>query len=190
MDTLPTRRYAHGLSTSGRIFPRDQLTPEALASLRKAEMKKWWPIIKAANVKGRVTRRTAHETSPPKTISGSGRGRCCAADLVKRCEGARLPDAACAYRRRFPSWRRERHHCTPDGSMAFRTPRPAIRHREPTRGRQQYRHRGGRTLSPGRLYASTYRVTKTQHFTTGCPTISFATSHRSPASSALLMSWK
>src|SRR5712691_3151053 len=34
------------------IFPREQQTPEALAALQKAEIEKWWPIIKAANVKG------------------------------------------------------------------------------------------------------------------------------------------
>ena len=34
------------------IFPADQQTPEALAALQKAEIEKWWPIIKAANVKG------------------------------------------------------------------------------------------------------------------------------------------
>jgi len=33
------------------IFPREQQTPEALAMLQKAEIKKWWPIIKAANIK-------------------------------------------------------------------------------------------------------------------------------------------
>ena len=33
------------------IFPRDQQTPEALAAFQKAEVEKWWPIIKAANIK-------------------------------------------------------------------------------------------------------------------------------------------
>jgi tripartite-type tricarboxylate transporter receptor subunit TctC len=32
-------------------FPRERQTPAALAALQKAEIKKWWPIIKAANVK-------------------------------------------------------------------------------------------------------------------------------------------
>ena len=34
------------------IFPRDQQTPETLAAFQKAEIEKWWPIIKAANIKG------------------------------------------------------------------------------------------------------------------------------------------
>jgi tripartite-type tricarboxylate transporter receptor subunit TctC len=33
------------------IFPRDQLTPAALASTQKADIEKWWPIIKAAGIK-------------------------------------------------------------------------------------------------------------------------------------------
>jgi len=33
------------------IYPRDQQTPEALAALQKAEIEKWWPIIKAAGIK-------------------------------------------------------------------------------------------------------------------------------------------
>jgi len=34
------------------IPAREQLTPEALAAFQKAEIEKWWPIIKAANIKG------------------------------------------------------------------------------------------------------------------------------------------
>ena len=33
------------------IFPREQQTPEALAAFQKSEIEKWWPIIKAANLK-------------------------------------------------------------------------------------------------------------------------------------------
>jgi tripartite-type tricarboxylate transporter receptor subunit TctC len=33
------------------IFPREQQTPEALAAFHKAEIDKWWPVIKAAGIK-------------------------------------------------------------------------------------------------------------------------------------------
>ncbi len=33
------------------IFPRDMQTPEALRAFHNAEIKKWWPIIKAAKIK-------------------------------------------------------------------------------------------------------------------------------------------
>jgi tripartite-type tricarboxylate transporter receptor subunit TctC len=36
---------------SNEIFPRDQLTPDALAKYHHAEIEKWWPIIKAADIK-------------------------------------------------------------------------------------------------------------------------------------------
>ena len=32
------------------ITPRDQQTPEALRAFQKAEIDKWWPIIKAARI--------------------------------------------------------------------------------------------------------------------------------------------
>lgn len=35
-----------------QVAPRDQQTPEALGAYQKAEAAKWWPIIKAANIKG------------------------------------------------------------------------------------------------------------------------------------------
>jgi tripartite-type tricarboxylate transporter receptor subunit TctC len=33
------------------IPPRDRQTPQALATFQRAEIEKWWPIIKAANIK-------------------------------------------------------------------------------------------------------------------------------------------
>ena len=33
------------------IYPREQQTPQALATLQQAEIDKWWPIIKAGNIK-------------------------------------------------------------------------------------------------------------------------------------------
>jgi tripartite-type tricarboxylate transporter receptor subunit TctC len=33
------------------IAPREQQSPEALAAFQKAEIDKWWPVIKAANIK-------------------------------------------------------------------------------------------------------------------------------------------
>ncbi len=34
------------------VVPREQQTPEALRALQKADIEKWWPIIKSANIKG------------------------------------------------------------------------------------------------------------------------------------------
>jgi tripartite-type tricarboxylate transporter receptor subunit TctC len=33
------------------FFPREQQTPEALAAFHKADIERWWPIIKAAGIK-------------------------------------------------------------------------------------------------------------------------------------------
>ena len=44
-DTAARARLA---DLGQEIFPREQQTPEALAALQKAEIEKWWPIIKEA----------------------------------------------------------------------------------------------------------------------------------------------
>ena len=33
------------------IFPREQQTPAALAALQKAEIEKWWPLVKEFGIK-------------------------------------------------------------------------------------------------------------------------------------------
>jgi tripartite-type tricarboxylate transporter receptor subunit TctC len=53
MDALVDPAVRSRLADFGQeIFPREQQTPEALNAFHKAEIEKWWPIIKAANIKG------------------------------------------------------------------------------------------------------------------------------------------
>ena len=53
METLADPTMEQRLAQMGEeIPPREQQTPEALASLQKAEIEKWSPIIKAAGIKG------------------------------------------------------------------------------------------------------------------------------------------
>jgi tripartite-type tricarboxylate transporter receptor subunit TctC len=53
VETLADADVRARLATLGQeIFPREQQTPEAPAAYHKAEIEKWWPIIKAANIKG------------------------------------------------------------------------------------------------------------------------------------------
>jgi tripartite-type tricarboxylate transporter receptor subunit TctC len=48
-DPAVSKRFAElGLD----VASREQQTPEGLAAFQKAEIEKWWPIIKAAGVKG------------------------------------------------------------------------------------------------------------------------------------------
>jgi len=37
--------------TGSEIVPREEQTPAALAALQKAEIAKWWPIVKDAGIK-------------------------------------------------------------------------------------------------------------------------------------------
>jgi tripartite-type tricarboxylate transporter receptor subunit TctC len=52
VEALADPRVRARLADLGQeIFPRDQQTPEALAAFQRAEIAKWWPIIKAAGIK-------------------------------------------------------------------------------------------------------------------------------------------
>src|SRR5438270_52877 len=52
MDALADPAVRQRLADVGlEIPPREQQTPQALGAYQKAEIEKWWPIIKAANVK-------------------------------------------------------------------------------------------------------------------------------------------
>jgi tripartite-type tricarboxylate transporter receptor subunit TctC len=53
VDALADQTVRARLAEIGQeVVPRDQQNPEALAALQKSEIEKWWPIIKAANIKG------------------------------------------------------------------------------------------------------------------------------------------
>jgi tripartite-type tricarboxylate transporter receptor subunit TctC len=52
VDVLNDPSVRHQLENLGlQMPPADRLTPEALGDWQKAEIAKWWPVIKAANVK-------------------------------------------------------------------------------------------------------------------------------------------
>jgi tripartite-type tricarboxylate transporter receptor subunit TctC len=52
-STLSDPGIRRRLSDLGQdVPPLEQQTPEALGALQKADIEKWWPIIKAANIRG------------------------------------------------------------------------------------------------------------------------------------------
>jgi len=52
VDALADPATRAKLADAGQeIFPREQQTPEALRTLQKSDIEKWWPIIKAGNFK-------------------------------------------------------------------------------------------------------------------------------------------
>jgi tripartite-type tricarboxylate transporter receptor subunit TctC len=52
VNTLGDPTIRERLAEQGfEIPPREQQTPEALGAYQRAEIEKWWPIIKAANIK-------------------------------------------------------------------------------------------------------------------------------------------
>lgn len=52
VDTLADPEVRRRLADLGQdIFPREQQTPEALAALHQANIEKWWPLIRATNIK-------------------------------------------------------------------------------------------------------------------------------------------
>ena len=52
VDALADPTVRQRLADIGQeIFAREQQTPEALAAFQKAEIEKWWPIIKAAGIR-------------------------------------------------------------------------------------------------------------------------------------------
>jgi tripartite-type tricarboxylate transporter receptor subunit TctC len=53
VDAVDDPTIRQRLTALGRVlFPRQQMTPQVLATLQRTEIEKWWPIIKAAGIRG------------------------------------------------------------------------------------------------------------------------------------------
>jgi tripartite-type tricarboxylate transporter receptor subunit TctC len=53
IDAVDDPTIRERLTVLGRVlFPREQMTPQVLATLQRTEIEKWWPIIKAAGIRG------------------------------------------------------------------------------------------------------------------------------------------
>jgi hypothetical protein len=69
MDALVARTARARLADLGQeIFPPDQQMPEALRTLQKAEIEKWWPI-------GGSARPSSLRSNDGPKLRGQGRGR-------------------------------------------------------------------------------------------------------------------
>jgi tripartite-type tricarboxylate transporter receptor subunit TctC len=52
VDALADQNVRQRFTEIGQeIFPREQQTPQSLAALQRAEIEKWWPIVRAAGIK-------------------------------------------------------------------------------------------------------------------------------------------
>src|SRR6202040_3177866 len=70
MDALTDPTVGARIADIGQeIFPREQQTPEALRALQKAEIEKWWPIIKAAGIKAEGPPKEDHHENSAPTVS-------------------------------------------------------------------------------------------------------------------------
>jgi hypothetical protein len=53
VDAVDDPTVRERLTALGRVlFPREQMTPQVLAALQRAEIEKWWPVIKASGIRG------------------------------------------------------------------------------------------------------------------------------------------
>ena len=189
-DSAVRRRLA---DLGQQIVPRDHQTPEALAAFHKAEIEKWWPIIKAAGIKAGIVAASHHISGrnamklPRRQFLHLAAGAAALPAVSRIAWAQAYPARPVRIDRRLCRRRRGRHRRAPDRAMAVGAAWPAIRHREPAGRRRQYRHRGGRACAAGRLHAAAGRLRRTRSMrrsTTSSISISSATSRRSRASSA------
>ena len=65
------------------VWPREQQTPQALAAYHKAETEKWWPIIRASNLKAEESDNRGACRSDVAALGFLGRNDACELCLVR-----------------------------------------------------------------------------------------------------------